>query len=831
MGLLGAALGACIVAWMIFPTDMLLGKRAYWDAIGGDNATGLIGFYALAQDAWDWPLLHTASIHPPEGVNIYFTDPVPIAALLGKLFYQATGILFPYMGTWILLCYVLNSVIAYAILRHLKVPTAASAVASLLLILLPAFLWRHQHIGLIAQFTIMLSILGYVRFTSVSSRREIALWTGGTGFLVFLNPYLLAMSSAVILAGLLDAWHRRRISITHAALSLSLLAVTALASAFACGLIGDGSDLPEAGGFGIYSMNLLSPIMPQFSSFSAGRSFLDATGGQYEGFNYLGAGVISLTVLAVVFGGRRISRALIERPFLSVMAVLLVFYAASNVIYVGTTELVTLPYNDLPFIGRITSTFRASGRFFWPIGFLIVIGAVWALSRSRLRPMLTALVTLAVCLQLYDLVPYFSYLKDTTRHPAASFADLPVGEAIAEADEVVFHPGFFCGARDDFNRILELQLIAARLDRPFNGAYINRGDPQCARHDELFQTDPLLRSGSRNPLLVLMKGSLSASSAVTAAGSALECHETAYAYFCSRKLSNPAVAKLGPVLTAPQAPLGVEIDPNETGAPMFARGWDSPSPSATHRWGIGSVATLAASLSHPVCDAFYLSANAVAFTHADYAMDRAVLTLNGGTPQEVVLDTDGAVPLVVRFPLEHCIDSVQLQFDFGNPKSPADLGINSDPRRMTWGLASFRLDSNETFGKISHVLPLDSGRFLLSDGDWAVSGWSVLEPAHRWSEGTESVIRLDLEEPTSGPRCLFVDGFSLGMQTITASTPEAPPSTTDLNGRGVLEIPLGTQSGSVEVTLRYSDPHWPGPGDPRDLAFAVENMRIESCSH
>ena len=44
-------------------------------------------------------------------------------------------------------------------------------------------------------------------------------------------------------------------------------------------------------GWGHYSMNLLSPIWPAHSGlFGPNRPDMDATGGQYEGFNYLGAG-------------------------------------------------------------------------------------------------------------------------------------------------------------------------------------------------------------------------------------------------------------------------------------------------------------------------------------------------------------------------------------------------------------------------------------------------------------------------------------------------------------------------------------------------------------
>ena len=65
------------------------------------------------------------------------------------------------------------------------------------------------------------------------------------------------------------------------------------------GFIGTGASL-SAQGFGDYSMNLLSPIVPQRSGlFKSMNAIIDSTGGQYEGFNYFGFG--GLLIIAVAF--------------------------------------------------------------------------------------------------------------------------------------------------------------------------------------------------------------------------------------------------------------------------------------------------------------------------------------------------------------------------------------------------------------------------------------------------------------------------------------------------------------------------------------------------
>ena len=75
---------------------------------------------------------------------------------------------------------------------------------------------------------------------------------------------------------------------------------TSVAWAFALGVIGQGS-LPQDLGFGLYSLNLLSPVMPQSSSIPGFAGVRNPAGGQYEGLSCLGAGGVAIGLFALVF--------------------------------------------------------------------------------------------------------------------------------------------------------------------------------------------------------------------------------------------------------------------------------------------------------------------------------------------------------------------------------------------------------------------------------------------------------------------------------------------------------------------------------------------------
>lgn len=120
------------------------------------------------------------------------------------------------------------------------------------------------------------------------------------------------------------------------------------------------------GGYGAFSMNLLAPIDP--GNFGALVLKPQPQVGilQYEGYNYLGLGVILLGTLAL---GRRPSlfvRNLCRREAAATWLICAVslFLALSLKATVGSWTIYDISV-PLP-VFEALSAFRASGRFFWP---------------------------------------------------------------------------------------------------------------------------------------------------------------------------------------------------------------------------------------------------------------------------------------------------------------------------------------------------------------------------------------------------------------------------------------------------------------------------------
>lgn len=577
------------IAFAIFGPAMLLGSPEYWNGIAGDNAASLIGYYALAHDSWRWPLLYTELINYPTGGNIYYTDAVPLLALLGKMLFKTTGILYPYMGTWILLSYILMGVFAHLAFRALNVSTGAAVAGAALFILLPEFIWRHVHIGLIAQFMIAASIYAYIRIVSVSKQAEIIAVATLTPFVILINAYLFAMSSCIIIAALLDSSRLNKTSFKIIIASMFGMISVFFILSVSIGLIGRGISLPEAGGFGIYSMNLASPFWPQYSLLSFGQGFLDPIGGQYEGFNYLGLGVLLLFALSLVLRPGAYLRLIARHSFLAAVLAALTAYAASSLIYFGHYKILEIGYDSLPIINRVTATFRSSGRFFWPVAFIIVICSVAILYRRLGARHATALFLAAVIVQGIDISPLFRLARtNSVQDVGAMASDSPhIKELIASRSAIVFVPGALCGSRRNRDPILEMQLMAARAGRPFDGAYLNRGGASCGELAASFAADPFRGIAGPGVMLVAMKEAVNPNVVAYGLGRDVECRESRYAFFCARAPLDEKLSAFGRALSQPQSlPLNVSLDANGDGAEFLAQGWSAISP--VFRWAEGT---------------------------------------------------------------------------------------------------------------------------------------------------------------------------------------------------------------------------------------------------
>ena len=166
-------------------------------------------------------------------------------------------------------------------------------------------------------------------------------------------------------------------------------------------------------------MNLNAFIDPDgVSSLLPARTSLPL---QYEGFNYLGAGLLVLCAAGIITAGMDGLKKII--PFI-IPSMGLILLAVSQDAYF---DLHPVYHFDLPDrIYSMLSVFRSSGRLVWPLYYLILFFSLYNISRfSGYRKLLTILAVLCAFLQIFDLHVFFLDTAHRFRGPANLIAEIP----------------------------------------------------------------------------------------------------------------------------------------------------------------------------------------------------------------------------------------------------------------------------------------------------------------------------------------------------------------------------------------------------------------------
>lgn len=408
----------------------------------GDPAQHYAGLTLFLAQPWHWPP-GTIMLSGAEPSSVVFTDSIPLLALVAK----AAG--FPagaqYFGLWILCCHGLIAGFAAILLRRFGAGAASAVVGSLFFATAPALLMRaYGHEALMGQFFVVAAL------ALASGAWSLPRWALLLAAAVLVHPYLAAMVFALAGAALAAALRRRSVTPAGSARGALLLPGAALIAAWCGGYFVGDADRSGAG-FGYYSANALTWFDPMdwdaFLRFhgrdpAAGAEWSallpplgQATQGQYEGFAYLGAGLVFLALAVAASGAlravsRRRGRTLRigvrqaagppgER-LLPTSADTAGAAAAPAVPWVwlwsSCAIMALLALSTRPSVGayivpdwspgetasRLAGVFRASGRFVWPLTFLFI---GWIIARAaRLRAGF-ALLCAAALVQAVDLMP------------------------------------------------------------------------------------------------------------------------------------------------------------------------------------------------------------------------------------------------------------------------------------------------------------------------------------------------------------------------------------------------------------------------------------------
>ena len=465
----------------LFPFDFLNPFSINWIWGSGDFEQHFLGWQFFQREPLVQIPLSKLSLYG-DGVaqSIVFTDSIPLIAVPLKYLLSQSGLTVQYFGLFVLSSLVLQALLAYSYFRRLGVHPVVGSMLSLVVCIAPALLFRATcHTSLTAQWVIIASL-----FLCRSRGNQWFNWLALLSLSLWIHLYLFVMCSVLFFANLpLGKLLKQRRFFW-----VSGIAVLILLQAYLLGYIPRTPSDATSSGYGIFTFNLLAPLSSQ-SDFSLILPDLDLPYGSHEGFAFFGPiFLLSIVIVASFKQARKIFMNSVLSMNKRVLLALLVMaaFAISPVISLGnySVDLGRLPY-PLFILG---DTFRASGRFIWPLYYFLMLEALAAIglfclpqarslgsTRGRLR--LCAFLALII-IALGDLSGYAGARR--AQFSSKSDAMKPAIDAIQASiksisgglpKSYIFYPN--TEAPHGFDLIARLALLNHSST---NGAYLARYD-------------------------------------------------------------------------------------------------------------------------------------------------------------------------------------------------------------------------------------------------------------------------------------------------------------------------------------------------------------------
>jgi hypothetical protein len=375
-----------------------------------DLAQSYLGWAFFRDGPWAWPPgadpLYGAGLH----VSVYYSDSIPLLALLFKPLSAWLPTPFQYFGLWVLACFVLQAFFAWRLLGLATSSRLVRGFATLFFVFAPPMLLRlGGHMALVGHWILLAAIYLCLR---PLRQRQAFYWMALLVVAIAVHAYLFAMAAAIWLADLAqrywmapDNGHGGVLSGLRRCLPEVLLvgAAVVLVAWVAGFFIVSGQGM-QAEGFGYYKMNVLAPI--DGGGWSRWGLNLPQQLGEYEGFNYLGLGGITLMGVALLM---RVLRRDVARPVVVplalwiMMAVLTVLAITGNV-GIGTWQgHIPMPQKWWNALSHMP--LQSTGRLFWAVYYVLLLAALFVLLRTLSKPQQVVILSCAVLLQCLDLYP------------------------------------------------------------------------------------------------------------------------------------------------------------------------------------------------------------------------------------------------------------------------------------------------------------------------------------------------------------------------------------------------------------------------------------------
>ena len=553
--LIGIAAYAVIIRFKGFwPTDVdwLLPQ---WNG-NIDSASHYIGWEMYRQSSiFQWPIGRSPMLGPDGGSSIAYST-LPLLALIFKPLTHWSNTPLQFFGLWSLVCFIGQSVFSWKLLGlwiknriHLSLGVCFFVVA-------PSFLDRLSvHFDASAHWLLIVALYMFFRPTFKFGQW---LLLGALSVLIF--PYI-AMMVSVIFATRLIVDGIRSKGWFEVIKRISIYVGVLLITAWQCGFFLLGGSKIDAEGYGVFSANALTFVDPGYpDNYRAPWSHVIPDQwqgpGQYEGFSFVGAGILILAAtvwILKVAKGSRSTRVILIAPVvcisvlfarfqdltqlkLTVLLGILMAIALENVlryrsdrfmmkiaVTLSVAAMSLFAFSNQMLLGKFQVTqfqlsptflnfaniFRSSGRFTWPLMYLLIALIIVALIREIPSALITPILLAALVFQVADGNNGAQFTTDAySRAGPDKYLTSETWDVLGKKyDGVLFSPAahkprLFMSINADFlaeNGVLwrDIGVLSQKYDWSMNSSYFSR-DPANRFQKDNTALDLALLNGSFN---------------------------------------------------------------------------------------------------------------------------------------------------------------------------------------------------------------------------------------------------------------------------------------------------------------------------------------------
>ena len=427
-----------------------------------DAAADVVNWIKFKNSDWFFPLGLYDNAELGKS-SLAFTGAVPFLSIFFKFFFKNLDN-FQYFGLWIFICFYFQFLFSYLIIFKKTQDLLFSIFASFLFVLSPILFHRFgYHLSLSGHWIILAFFYNKLFYDKKNYQIKSILIICFSSLIHFYFTLMLLWIE--ILHTFLSYLKKKKIIKDY----IKYLFLNLIPLVFIMYVIGY-FQIPVqdtlGGGYGIYKMNLLSVINPLgqnihgIFNWSNFLPLFSSNYGEKEGFSYLGLGSLILFFISLYYFF--IDKNLKINSHFCIIILTLIIFSLSNKIDLGSYNLFQINLDKK--IEAILSLGRASGRFFWPVYYFIMLFSLVMIHKKFLNKGIYVIIVILI-IQIIDIKPGLSnYINSRAFNNEEKILGNKIWDEIKYKDLILSSTYIYNGSSDFYKTLnLNIQNIKSEI--------------------------------------------------------------------------------------------------------------------------------------------------------------------------------------------------------------------------------------------------------------------------------------------------------------------------------------------------------------------------------